>query len=605
MNSTAALEQIRSRIVSRYTLLFLKTWEEDRWESSLSELALEIERGLVVWTVTEGAQPPPNPDASRGSDPLTFLDEVEAYPPEHLFLIKDFHPYLSDPRVVRKLRDLSRKLGDQKKTLLFMGPVIEIPVDLQKEAFFFDLPLPGIEEIRNEFAELITQLETTGQRVPEISPEYEEKLVKAVLGLTSREARKALQLAISGRDELDDEVFKALVAEKRHLVQGSDLLEFYDLDEGVKDVGGLEVLKDWLQQRSEAFSERAREQGIPRPKGVLLLGVQGCGKSLTARATARLLSFPLVRLDVANLLSGDRGASERNLRDVLRLMETIAPAVLWLDEIEKGFAGGGEGAAGGAGQDAVMTRLVGSFLTWMESRKAAVFVVATANSIAGLPPEMLRRGRFDELFFVDLPNYHERMHILGIHLGKRGWKPEKFDLAAISNKTEGYSGAELEQIVSAAMIDAFGQGRVLTQEDLDRARDQLVPLSVTMEEKVFQLREWANTRCRRATSDSRVTKMIEEEQREASFLDDDEPVKEQWMELAEHGQLNSAVMEYLRRCNEAPFPKLQDDFAPYLETSGEQGLALRADPNIVLWSGMSQPFAELLSSLISQRRIYL
>src|SRR6185295_11678457 len=284
---------------------------------------------------------------------------------------------------------------------------------------------------------------------------FEEKLLKAVLGLTAREARKALQLALSGREQFDDEVFKTLVAEKRHLVQGSDLLEFYDLEEGVKDVGGLEILKEWLEQRSEAFTERAREQGIPIPKGVLLLGIQGCGKSLTARAAARLLSFPLVRLDVANLLAGDRGSSERNMRNVLRLMETIAPAVLWLDEVEKGFAGvGGDGD--NSGGDATMSRIMGGFLTWMEARKAAVFVVATANSVANLPPEMLRRGRFDELFFVDLPNYHERKHIFAIHLSKRGWKPEKYDLSKLSNKTEGYSGAEIEQIVVSAMIDAYG-----------------------------------------------------------------------------------------------------------------------------------------------------
>lgn len=601
MTTSDALDQIKSRITSRYTLLFLKTWEEDRWEAALAELALELERGLVVWTVTDGAQPPPGPDGTGHGDPLAFLDQISAYPPEHLFLIKDFHPYLTDPRVVRKLRDLTPKLGAEQKTLLFIGPIVNIPLDLEKEGFEFDLPLPGLEEIRNELAEVLDEITATGAKLPDLTPEFEEKLLKAVLGLTAREAHKALLLALSGREEFDDDVFKTLVAEKRHLVQGSDLLEFYDLDEGVKDVGGLEVLKDWLSQRAEAFSERAREQGIPMPKGVLLLGVQGCGKSLTARAAARLLSFPLVRLDVANLLSGDRGSSERNLRSVLRLMETIAPAVLWLDEIEKGFAGGGETA----GQDVVMTRLVGSFLTWMEARKAAVFVVATANSVSNLPPEMLRRGRFDELFFVDLPNYHERKHILSIHLGKRGWKADKYDLASISNKSEGYSGAELEQIVVSAMIDAYGQGRVLAQEDLEKSREQLVPLSVTMEEKVFQLREWAASRCRRATSDSRVTQMLEEEQRHAAFLEEEEASREQWMELAEHGQLNAAVIEYLRRCDAAPFPKLQADFAQFLTTTGEQGLALRGDPNVVLWSGMSQELAELLSSLIAQRRIYI
>jgi hypothetical protein len=291
------------------------------------------------------------------------------------------------------------------------------------------------------------------------------------------------------------------------------------------------------------------------------------------------------------------------MRDVLRLMETIAPAVLWLDEVEKGFAG-----VGGDSEkttDATMSRIMGGFLTWMESRKAAVFVVATANSVANLPPEMLRRGRFDELFFVDLPNYHERKHIFSIHLSKRGWKPEKYDVAKLANKTEGYSGAEIEQIVVSAMIDAYGQGRVLAQDDLDKSKEQSVPLSVTMEEKVFALREWAATRCRRATSDSRVTQMLEEEQRQAEFLDEEEQAKEQWMELAEHGQLNAAIIEYLRRCDAAPFSKIQDDFAPFMTTTGEQGLSLRADPNVVLWSGMSQQLAELLSSLIAQRRIYL
>ncbi|MCY2966006.1 MAG: AAA family ATPase, partial [Planctomycetota bacterium] len=353
------------------------------------------------------------------------------------------------------------------------------------------------------------------------------------------------------------------------------------------------------------FTGRARGQGIPMPQGLLLLGVQGCGKSLTARATARLLSFPLVRLDVANLLSSDRGTSERNLRDVLRLMETIAPAVLWLDEIEKGFAGLGNESD--KSQDAVMARLFGSFLTWMENRKQPVFVVATANSVANLPPEMLRRGRFDELFFVDLPNFHERRDILGIHLSKRGWKPDKYDIHNLANRTEGFSGAELEQIVVAAMIDAFGNGRVLAQEDLERSREQTVPLSVTMEERVFALREWASSRCRRATLDSRVTQMIEDEQRQAALapvIDDDEPV-EPWQDLAEHGQINAGIVEYLRRNDTATFATIHEKFAKYPPVDGDLGLALRSDPNVVLWTGMSQELAETLAGLIANRRVYV
>ena len=237
MTTSEALDQIQSRILSRYTLLFLKTWEEERWEADLAELALEIERGLVVWTVTEGPQPPPGPAADSSTDlhangsadsrfdkqghilaEISWTDR-RASSARYLFLIKDFHPYLTDPRVVRKLRDLTTGLGAQKKTLLFIGPVVEIPIDLQKEAFEFDLPLPGIEEIRNELAEVLDQIEASGAKPPEVSPEFEEKLLKAVMGLTAREARKALLLSISGREQIDDDVFKALVSEKRHLVK--------------------------------------------------------------------------------------------------------------------------------------------------------------------------------------------------------------------------------------------------------------------------------------------------------------------------------------------------------------------------------------------------
>ena len=606
MTTLETLDEIGARIRSQYTLLFLKTFEEARWEEELANLLLEMDRGLVTWTVTQGPQPAPVEDPGPPFDPLRFLDQIEAYPPDHVFLLKDFHPFLTEPRVIRRLRDLALTLERQRQTLVFLGPVATVPLDLRKEAFEIDLPLPGLEDLQRELDDILAERRRRQPAAPAVPPEVAERLAKAVMGLTAREARKALQLALRGREQVDDEVFRDLVAEKRHLVQGSDLLEFYDLDEGVRDVGGLEVLKDWLAKRSEAFTERAREQGIPLPKGLLLLGVQGCGKSLTARATARLLGFPLVRLDVANLLSSDRGTSERNLRDVLRLMETIAPAVLWLDEIEKGFAGLGNEED--PAQDATMARLFGSFLTWMETRRQAVFVVATANSVANLPPEMLRRGRFDELFFVDLPNYHERREILAIHLSKRGWKPDKYQLNQLADRTEGYSGAELEQIVVSAMIEAFGQGRLLADEDLERARDQTVPLSVTMEERVFQLREWAASRCRRATLDSRVSQMIEDERREAELnavLEPDDRPLEPWEDLAEHGQLNAGIVEFLRRRETVTLAQLEETFTRWCPGPAEVGLALRSDPNAVLWTGLTPPLAETLAGLISNRRVFL
>lgn len=602
MSTSDALDNLRSRILSGYTLLFLKTWEEERWEAELSGLALEMERGLVVWTVTNGPQPPPRQADDTCKEPLAFLEQVVSYPPDHVFLLKDFHPYLSDVRVVRKLRDLAATLAAQNKTLLFMGPVHQIPMELKKDAIAVDLPLPGVEELRDELATVLRDLASKRPAL-ELSEEEADRVLKAVLGLTAREANKAMGRALLGRDKLDDDALAALVSEKRTMVEGSDLLEFYDFDEGVKDVGGLENLKDWIARRAEAFTARAQEQGLPTPKGVLLLGVQGCGKSLTARATARLLSFPLVRLDVANLLSSDRGSSEKNMRDVLTMIETIAPAVLWVDEIEKGFAG----SDGETSQDATMSRLVGSFLTWMGELKTPVFVVATANSVTGLPPEMLRRGRFDELFFIDLPNYHERKHIFEIHLAKRGWKPDKYDVAELASNTEGFSGAEIEQIVISAMLDSYGSGGILSQEDLQQAREQTVPLSVTMEEKVFELREWAASRCRRATPDSRVTQMLDEEHRRGE-LDDAEThakSKDPWIALAEHGQMSAAIVECVRRNDHITLPQLQELLADYLEVGGEQGLSLRSDPNIVLWAGMSKELAEHLSKLIEGKRLYL
>ncbi|WP_397571426.1 AAA family ATPase [Schlesneria sp. T3-172] len=607
MKTDGALHDVRSRIEAGYPLLFLRTNEEDRWERKLTELALETERNLVTWTITRGLQP----DVSHASDnPVSatrLLELLSNFPEGHLFLLKDFHPYLTDPVILRRVRDLLPELVRQKKTLLLFGPVMQVPVELEKDSVRIELPLPGYEDLREQFDQTIGELHETAALSLVLDSDNEDRLIKAVMGLTSQEARRAWVRALKGRSRLDDDVFTLLIAEKRTLASGSDLLEFYDLEENVNDIGGLDQLKGWLSKRAEAYTPRAREQGVPLPRGVLLLGVQGCGKSLTARATARLLSFPLMRLDIAALLGAQRGESEKNMRTVLELVESIAPAVLWLDEIEKGFAGV-EGDGTGAA-DATMLRLVGTFLTWMAEVQKPVFVVATANSVENLPPEMLRRGRFDELFFVDLPNFDERKHVLGIHLKKRGWKTEQFDLDDLARRTEGFSGAELEQIIVTALIDAFGKGRVLSQEELEQAWRTTVPLSVTMEDKIFALRNWAQDRCRRATSDSRVTAMLEAERRfdtgQRVVEADHQVPLAPWAQLAAAGQIKAAMVEYIRKGGEVLFWELVRDFQPYLEVTGEQGLASRSNPNTVLWSGMSQPLCELICELVTAKRIYI
>jgi ATP-dependent 26S proteasome regulatory subunit len=602
MTTAETLDDIRTRILSQYPLLMLRTYEEERWENELADLASELELGLVLWSLTSGPQPALHSNGNGRPDPLGFLEEIEKYPPEHMFLLKDAHPYLNDPKVVRKLRDMIPGLRAQRKTLFLMGPVDDVPLELMKDTSVIEMPLPGLEEMRRELAAALEERDAIAPL--EVDAKQEEHLLNAVLGLTAQEARKAFTKALQGREEITDDVYAALVREKRQMVQGSDLLEFFDLDEGLDDIGGLEGLKEWMHQRAEAFSVDARERGISNPKGVLLVGVQGCGKSLSAKAIARLLGFPLVRLDLSTLLEAQRGSSEQNLRDVLKVMETIAPSVLWMEEIDKAFAGFDEEAS----MDATMSRIFGRFLTWLQEHREPVFVVATANNVSKLPPELLRRGRFDELFFVDLPNYYERKSIFNIHLKRRGWKPDKFDIEELATKTEGYSGAEIETIVNSAIIESYSQGRMLTQKDMLDARDLTVPLSVTMEDKIFDLREWARTRCRPATPDSRVMQVMEEEERrgETNVADGaGAALQYKWKQLAEHGQLDAALVEYVRYREAPALNRVEADFAPYMETSGEYGLVLRHDSRIVLWTKISRELADLLTKFIEGKRLYL
>ncbi len=598
MTTTQTLDDLQARIQSGYPVLWLRTYEEDRWEGLLASMAEELEYGVVTWASTVGASPAISEIES--SNLYEFLKSLDQYPPQHLFLLKDVHLCLQDPQVIRCVRDLLPQLTARQQTLLCLGPVEQIPIEWLKDVTLIELPLPGLDEMREELVNVLAD------KTPplDLSARQEEHMAKAVMGLTAREARKAFARALQGRDSVDDQVYAALVAEKRHMVQGSDLLEFFDLDEGINDIGGLEGLKDWLLQRAEAFSTDARARGISFPKGVLLAGVQGCGKSLSAKAIARVLGFPLVRMDLSNLLDSTRGTSEQNLREVLRLMETISPSVLWLEEIDKAFAGFDTEA----GSDATVARLVGRFLTWLQEHTSPVFVVATANNISRLPPELLRRGRFDELFFIDLPNYYERQTIFGIHLQKRGWKPEKFNLLRLSEATDSYSGAEIETIVNSAIIETYSAGNMLTEDDLIVQQELLVPLSKTMEDQIFNLREWARTRCRPATPDSRVQKIMEEEERRGETVTGDgSQVRPQlkWVQLAEHGQFAAAVVEYVRFYDNTRWDKLLQDFAQYTTTSGEFGLVLRHDTKVVVWTRMSMEFADWLSDFIAKKLIFL
>ena len=368
-----------------------------------------------------------------------------------------------------------------------------MPIELEKEVVVLDFPLPDMAELNQV---LSRQLEQGRNR--RITTEGREKLLKAALGLTRDEAEKVYRKAQVTAGCLTEEQVDIVLSEKQQLIRRNGILEYIEEDETIHSVGGLEELKHWLHQRSNAFTERAREYGLPQPKGMLILGVPGCGKSLIAKTTARLWGLPLLRLDMGRVYDGSMvGRSEANLRNALKTAESISPTILFIDELDKAFAGG----AGSADSDGgTSSRIFGSFLTWMQEKTSPVFVMATANRVERLPGEFLRKGRFDEIFFVDLPTPEERQAIFRIHLAKRRSDITRFALDQLASASDGFSGAEIEQAVIAAMYEAFAQDREFTQLDILAALKATLPLSRTMNEQVTALRDWARQRARPAAS---------------------------------------------------------------------------------------------------------
>lgn len=582
-------------------LLALDTFEEERWLAGIRELANREGLQLNEWSAVSSLD-------SRATL-LELLREMSVGDNSHrLLLLKDARSLMSDMQIVRAIREASQTGDEKSNAILLMGPDLDVPVELQKEAIVIRLPLPDYETMQQVVLDTLEEhCETTGAVIDidrvQASPTF-DRLTQTLLGLTLSQGSRALSRGLQKTNcQLNENLFLTLVNDKRELLQGSDLLEYYDLSTDMQSVGGLETLKEWLEQRSSAFTETARRKGIPAPRGALIIGVQGCGKSLIARAVAHMLKFPLLRLDISTLLASERGISERNMRMALQTAETMAPSVLWIDELDKGFAG----ASIDSHNDSTLSRLLGRFLNWMEEQRGKVFVVATANNIDQLPPETVRRGRFDELFFVDLPNYYERTEIFKIHMQLRQCNPADFDLHELVEKTEGYSGAEIEQIVASTLLECYSTDREVTQEEFMETVDEIVPLSKTMEEKIFEMREWAQGRCRRATPDSRVQQMLDHEKRTGHLQEEPSlaTAQREWKRLAEQDNLSAAIAEYVRVNDSCTFEEIQSDFAPYFDTRGEHGLVIRQNPKIMLAVNFSEELNLVLSQLITGRRIYL
>lgn len=466
---------------SRFTLMVLVTPEEERALQSVRYVCDKAKRPCLSWDVADGFQAITNWSGSMPSarDPLSALEQIDKTDGDGLFVLKDFHDCWSNPQFKRKLRSVAQRLKFSKKSILITAPSTNIPVELKDEAVLVEYPLPKNDELETVLQRLT---QTPGVKV-NLTELGREKLVQAALGLTSAQAQRVFAKAIVSNGVLDDRDINLVTEEKKQIIRESQALEFYAVHETPGDVGGLGVLKDWLRLRERAFSQEARNYGLPAPKGIALIGIPGTGKSLTAKMIGGLWQLPLLRLDVGSLFGSLVGESEERTQKALQLAETVAPCVLWIDEIEKAFSFGG--SDGG-----VSKRVFGTILTWMQEKTAPCFVVATANDISSLPPELLRKGRFDEIFFLDLPTAAERQEIFTVHLRRRNRLPQDFDVAQLARQSQGYVGAEIEQAIIDGMYVGFNQGREFTTSDLSHALKRQVPLSVSQQETIEGLRRW-------------------------------------------------------------------------------------------------------------------
>jgi ATP-dependent 26S proteasome regulatory subunit len=493
------LTELDTLIRARYPLLYLVSWEELRVDTMLANLAQTHGKALYTWSVNRGLKRQggrSQPAVEGSQEPVAALAAIEKITEPALVVLKDFHPYLEQPQVVRALRELGFALKTTYTTVLLLSPVLTLPVELEKDISVLDVPLPTFRDLAQLLREIVGVIRQNKSAVVDLSKEQAELLVKAALGLTLSEAENAFAKAVADDGRLDASDIRLVMEEKRQVIRKSGLLEYYPVDAGMGAVGGLENLKGWLTHRQTSFGEAARKFGLPEPKGLLLLGVQGCGKSLTAKAIASHWSLPLLRLDMGRIFSGLIGSSEENLRRAIRVAESAAPAVLWVDEIEKGLSGL---QSSGATDGGVTARVFGTLLTWLQEKVAPVFVVATANRIDGLPPELLRKGRFDEIFFIDLPDAAERAEIFSIHLARRKRDPAGYDLGALGEASVSFSGAEIEQAIVAGLYRAFAEGVELETRHILAAVAETFPLATTLREEIARLRAWSVERTRPAS----------------------------------------------------------------------------------------------------------
>jgi AAA+ superfamily predicted ATPase len=474
-----------------YAGLFLCTAEEVRAEAEVKAAAEELGRNVHAWSITTGMADTSSGSIHRCTDPVEALEAIESLHSDSVVVLRDFGALLEDkdPLLIRTLRDALAHAKSVGKLIVLIGIWKPLPEELEREITRIDFNLP-------DKAQLATVLDAIAEsaKLPLIGEADRDPILDAACGLTTMEAENAFALSVIETGDIEASI---VAREKANALRSGGLLEVIDAPATLDDIGGLTALKDWLLQRREAFSQRARDYGLPIPKGMLVLGVPGTGKSLTAKATSSVFGVPLLKLDAGKLFGGLVGQSEANLRSVIHTAEAISPCVLWIDEIEKGF--GGIGGSNSSTDGGTSGRVFGTMLNWLQDKTKPVFVVATANDVSKLPPELLRKGRWDELWFVDLPNSKERTDIWDIVIEKYGREKASFDSVVLSRASELHTGAEIEATFVESLHRAFPEDREPTELDLGGVLCDSVPLATTMSEEIERLRHWAKTRARHAT----------------------------------------------------------------------------------------------------------
>jgi ATPase family associated with various cellular activities (AAA) len=509
-------QALQTLILAYHPVIVMETGEEERVQSLVQGAIQEMGLSLLEWSATLGLTRSYAPGENRWTNectpvgtqrPAAFEGTIEAEgllrhmresSTKAVYLLKDFTPHLEDATLVRQLREVVQLFSQTKSTIILVGDPIELPSTLKTDAVYYDLHLPGLDELHQVVVEVLKSVRIK-HRIQVNAAEAEwRSIVQALSGMTLKQARQVMAQAMIEDGQLSIKDVDRILDRKAQIIRKEGILEFLPVDDGLRptagqrplELGGFNRLKQWLAQASVGFTQRARDLALPAPKGILIVGIQGCGKSLAAKTIARAWQMPLLKLDAGRLYDKYVGESEKNFRRAIAMAESMAPAVLWIDEIEKSLGSQGSGDTDGG----LSRRLFGSFLTWMQEKSESVFVIATANDIAQIPPELLRKGRFDEIFFVDLPNAQERAAIVHIHTQRHRQDINQFDLPAIIAATDGFSGAEIEQVVISGLYRSLYLNQPLSTEILVETARSTIPLSVSRREDIEALRAIAAER---------------------------------------------------------------------------------------------------------------